>query len=167
MNDKSPPQENASVPVKKGPNPIQAFQEEVNLLFRDFFGETLPHWWRVSETYMPFSIRPATDIVEMDKEYKITAELPGMEERDITVTINDDYVTIKGMKKEETKEESAGFSRQERSYGAFQRVVALPHGLADTEKAEASMSKGILTITVPKKADAKTKGRQIEVKHAA
>jgi HSP20 family protein len=155
------------VSVKGGANPIQAFQGEVNKLFQDFFGETLPHWWRTSETYMPFGAYPATDVAETDKDFKITAELPGMDAKDITITISNNYVTVKGEKKEETKEEKNGYFRQERSYGEFQRVVTLPPNLANTEKAEAQMSKGLLTITVPKKAGAEPKSRKLEIKQAA
>jgi HSP20 family protein len=158
---------NVPVSVKKGASPIQAFQGEINKLFQNFFGETLPHWWRASETWMPFGVTPATDVVENDKDIRITAELPGLDAKDITVSVNDNYVTIKGKKEEETKEEKKGYFRQERSYGEFQRVVALPPEIANTDKAEATMSKGILTITVPKKAGAQPKIRQIEVKQAA
>ena len=116
-------EKNIPVSVKQGASPIQAFQKEVNNLFRDFFGETLPHLWRPSEACMPFGACPATDVVETDKAFKIMAELPGMEAKDITVTISDNYVTIKGEKREETKEEKNGYFRQERSYGEFQRVI--------------------------------------------
>lgn len=157
----------APVSVKKGPSPIEAFQEEVNSLFRNFFGETLPHWYRASETFMPFGVCPATDIAETDKDIRITAEIPGLEAKDISVTVSDGYVTIKGEKKEERKEERNGFFRQERSYGEFQRVLPLPHELANTDKAEASVTKGVLTITVPKKAGAQSKSRKLEIKQAA
>jgi HSP20 family protein len=160
-------EKNVPVSVKNGASPIQAFQHEVNNLFQSFFGETLPHWWRASETYMPFGVTPATDVAETDKDFKITAELPGMDVKDITVTISDDYVTIKGKKEEETKEERKGYYRQERSYGEFQRVVALPPNMANAEKAEASMSKGLLTVTVPKKAGAQSTTRKLDIKHAA
>lgn len=160
-------EKSTSIAVRKGPSPIQAFQEEVNKLFQNFFGETLPHWWRASETYMPFGVSPAMDVIETEKEIKITAELPGLEAADITVSINDSYITIKGKKEEEKKEEKKGYFRQERSYGEFQRVIALPPDIANTEKAEAVMSKGLLVITMPKKAGAQHKTRQIDVKQAA
>lgn len=167
MTNQPSSERNTSVSVKKGASPIQAFQGEVNNLFRSFFGETLPHLWRASETYMPFGACPATDVTETDKDFKITAELPGLDAKDITVTISDDYVTIKGEKKEETKEEKNGYFRQERSYGEFQRVVALPPNHANTEKAEAHMGKGVLTVTVPKKAGVQPTTRKLDVKQAA
>ena len=167
MENEKTPERNVPVSVKKGQSPIQAFQDEMNDLFRSFFGETLPHWWRASETYMPFGVCPATDVVETEKDFKITAELPGMDVKDISVTLRDGYVTIKGEKEEESKEEKAGYFRQERSFGEFQRIIALPLNMADEEKAEAHMGKGILTITVPKKAEAQSTARKLDIKNAA
>ncbi|MGB9153985.1 MAG: Hsp20/alpha crystallin family protein [Alphaproteobacteria bacterium] len=155
------------VAVTNGASPVQALQDEMNNLFHSFFGESLPYLWRTPEVYEPFSLRPATDVAETDKEFKVTAELPGMDAKDITVTINEGCVTIKGKKEEESKEEANGYVRQERSFGEFQRMVALPPNLANVEQAEASMNKGVLTITVPKKADSQSKTRKLDVKQAA
>jgi HSP20 family protein len=155
-----------SLPVTKRPTSVQEFREEVNRLFHDFFGETLPHWWRISESRLPFGVSPATDVAETEKEIKITAEVPGLNAEDISVSINDACVTIKGTKEEEKKDQKEGYFRQERSYGEFQRVIALPPYMANIDLAEASMKNGILTITIPKKAGA-PKTREIAVKHAA
>lgn len=153
--------------IQNSGNPIQAFQREMNDLFQSFFAETLPHLWRSSEAAMPFGIGPATDVIETDKDFKITAELPGMDAENISVTVNDGYVTIKGEKEEEAKEEKNGYFRQERSFGEFQRVIALPQNMADLDKAEANMNKGVLMIRVPKKTDARSKARKLDVKQAA
>lgn len=156
----------SSVPVTRGSNPIVAFQDEVNKLFGDFFGElSLPNWARASSG-SAFAISPATDVSENDKEFKVTAELPGMDAKDVQITAADGYLTIKGEKKEEKKEEREGYFRQERSYGSFQRVIALPD-IANFDKAEANFKNGVLTLAVPKKAGAQSKERKIEVKQAA
>ena len=160
-------EKNIPIAVKNGARPIQAFQDEMNNLFHNFFGETLPHLWKTSESYMPFGVYPATDVAETDKEFKVTAELPGMEAKDITVTLSEGYVTIKGRKEDEFEEETNGYFHQERSFGEFQRIIALPQNLANVEQAEASMSKGVLTITVPRKADSQSKTRKLDVKQAA
>ncbi len=157
----------APVAVRKGRSPIRALQDEVNSLFHDFFGETLPHWWQTSEHALSFGVSPATDVAETDKEFNVTLELPGIDAKDVVVSISDGYVTVKGEKKEETKEEKNGYFRQERSYGEFQRIIAFPPNLADVEKAEAAMEYGVLTITVPKKADAEAKIRKLDIKNAA
>jgi len=171
MNTRESSEQNKSTPVpvakgaaQKEAHPILALQHEMNRLFSDFFGATLPSLWRSSERM--FNLNPAADVVETDKDIKITAEVPGLDAKDISVTIDGQYVTIKGEKKEEKKEEKNGYFRQERSYGEFQRVIALPE-IANADKAEASISKGVLTVSVPKKAGSQSKERKIEIKQAA
>lgn len=158
-----------SVPVttKKSVNQVQALQEEVNNLFRSFFGDTLPSLWLPSEDYASLGASPATDVIETDDSFKITTELPGMDAKDVSITVSEGFVTIKGEKKEETTEEKNGFFRQERSFGEFKRVIALPPNLTNADKAEASMNKGVLNVTVPKKSDAQSKTRKLDIKQAA
>lgn len=158
----------SSVPVSRGANPIVSFQDEMNKLFNDFFGDaSLPSWWRGSDAgSAAFAVSPALDVAESDKEFRVTAEVPGMEIKDVQINIADGYVTIKGEKKQEEKEEREGYFRQERSYGSFQRVIALPDN-ANFDKADASMKNGVLTIVVPKKAGAQSKERKLEIKQAA
>jgi len=154
-----------SVPVTRGSNPIVAFQDEVNKLFNDFFGDiSLPSWMHRKESGL--AINPAMDVTENDKEFKVTAELPGMDVKDVQISAAEGYLTIKGEKKEEKKEEREGYFRQERSYGSFQRVVALPD-TANFDKAEANFKNGVLTLSIPKKAGAQSKERKIEIKQAA
>lgn len=156
----------SSVPVTRGSNPIVTFQDEVNRLFSDFFGElSLPSWGRPA-TDRALTVSPAMDITENDKEFKISAELPGMEAKDVQVTAAEGYLTIRGEKKAEKKEEKEGYFRQERSYGSFQRIVALPE-TANFDKAEANFKNGVLTLSIPKKAGAQSKERKIEIRQAA
>lgn len=155
---------NRNVPVSQGANPIRTFQDEMNRLFSDFFGESsVPAWWRSGSAP---ALSPAVDVTENGKEFKITAELPGLDTKDVQVTAADGYLTIRGEKKEESKEEKEGYFRQERSYGSFQRVVALPES-ANFEKADAKFDKGVLTIAIPKKAGTQSAERRIEIKKAA
>jgi HSP20 family protein len=108
---------------------------------------------------------PAMDIAEKDKAYQVTAELPGLDEKDIDVTVSDNVLTIKGEKKEEKEEKEKNYYLSERRYGAFQRSFDLPSGV-DTAKIEAQFAKGVLTITLPKSAEAQKKQRKIDVKSA-
>lgn len=152
------------VPVTKGGNPIVTFQDEMNKLFNDFFGVlSWPQW---SNKWSPMPVNTALDASENDKEYRIAVEIPGMDAKDVQITVADGYVTIRGEKKEESKEEKQGYTRQERSYGEFQRVIALGDN-ANMDKAEASVSKGVLTVTIPKKAGVHSKERKLEIKQAA
>lgn len=155
----------SSVPVARGGSPIAALQDEVNKLFSDYFGDiSLPAWLRGRESAL--AVSPAMDVSENERGYRISAELPGIDARDVQVSVADGYVTIRGEKKEEKKEEREGYFRQERSYGSFQRVISLPEA-ANFEKAEASFKNGVLTLSIPKKAGAQSKERTIEVKQAA
>lgn len=154
-----------NVPVSRGSNPIVTFQDEMNKLFSDFFGDiSMPSFFRGRDA--AFAVSPAMDVVENDKEFKVTAELPGMDAKDVQINASEGYVTIKGEKKEEKKEEHEGYFRQERSYGSFQRVITLPD-TANFDKAEASFKNGVLTLSVPKNVGAQSKERKIEVKQAA
>ncbi len=108
---------------------------------------------------------PAMDIVEDEKDYKLTAELPGMAEKDVQVAVSGDTLTVKGEKKQETERKDKNYSLSERCYGSFQRTFYLPDGV-DRDKIAAEFSKGVLTVTLPKSANA-AQSKTIEVKAAA
>jgi HSP20 family protein len=115
------------------------------------------------------NLMPSIDVTETDKEIEITAELPGLERKDVDISIEDDLLTIRGEKKVETKQEDQGgkdknYHVSERSYGMFYRVIQLPPGV-DPSSIQAVMSKGVLKLTTPKPAKAEPK--KIEVKEAA
>ena len=109
---------------------------------------------------------PAVDITEDDGNYKVTAELPGMTEKEIEVVVSGDMLTLKGEKKEEKEQQEKNFYLSERSYGSFQRSFYVPEGV-DRDKIAADFSKGVLTITMPKTAKAVQQQKTIEVKAAA
>ena len=112
------------------------------------------------------NLMPSIDVTETDKEIEITAELPGLERKDVDISIEDDLLTIRGEKKVETKQEDKdkNYHVSERSYGVFYRVIQLPPGV-DPASIQAVMSKGVLKLTIPKPAKAEPK--KIEVKDAA
>lgn len=108
---------------------------------------------------------PATDVVEAANELTITAELPGMELKDIDVSVEEGVLTIRGEKTEEKKEgnEESKMLLYERTYGSFQRSFTLPPTI-DATKVTAAFNNGVLKIHMPKSAEVKPKGRKIEVK---
>ena len=108
---------------------------------------------------------PAVDLVESDKAYEVTAELPGMDEKNIDVKVTDGRLTIKGEKQEEKEEKKKDYYLHERRFGSFERSFELPESV-DAEKIEASFKKGVLTVTLPKKAEAQKPAKKIEVKAA-
>jgi HSP20 family protein len=137
-------------------NPFSALQQEIGRLFEGF-----------SRGFSGFSARevmPSMDLSETDKEIEITAELPGLEEKDIQLNVADNVLTIRGEKKNEREETKKDYRLVERSYGSFTRAVQLPDGV-NADSIKAVMSKGVLKVTVPKPAPAQTK--KIDVKAAA
>ncbi len=103
---------------------------------------------------------PSLEVSETDKDVKVTAELPGLEEKDVEVLLAECILTIRGERKSETEDKDRHFS--ERYYGRFERSVALPYEVEE-DKAEASFRNGVLTITLPKSAKAQEKARRIAI----
>jgi HSP20 family protein len=154
------PAEKSSVPVRREEyHPFSLFRQEMNTLFDNFFrGFDLE----------PFSGRlgafsPHIDVKESDKDIAIIAELPGMDDKDIHVSLTRDSLTIKGEKKEEKEEKGKDYYRMERSFGSFTRTIPLPVEI-DTDKVKADFKKGVLTVTLPKTATAIKEKKKIPVK---
>lgn len=170
---------NAPVEVKKTPAPTapdawRSFRTDMDRLFDRFAsGFGLPSLGRMfeglpsSRLEPEFSVpSPAVDISEDESAYKLSAELPGMAETDIEVSVMDGTLTIKGEKKQETEKQDKNFYLSERSYGSFARSFLLPDEV-DSERIGAAFAKGVLTVTLPKRPEAKVEPKKIEVKGAA
>jgi len=106
---------------------------------------------------------PAVDVTQTDKGYEITAELPGMEEKDIDVKLANGILTIRGEKRDEKEEKKNDYYVRERSFGSFERSFQVPENV-DTDKVSASFKKGVLTVMLPKSAEAQKTEKKIEVK---
>jgi HSP20 family protein len=106
---------------------------------------------------------PAVDIAEKEKEYEITAELPGMDEKNIDVKCADGMLTIKGEKTEEKEEKKKDYYLSERRFGSFQRSFQIPSGV-DVNKIEASFKNGVLTVVLPKSAEAVKNEKKIAIR---
>jgi HSP20 family protein len=109
------------------------------------------------------SAAPAVEITEDGQAYKITAELPGLDAKDLDVSMSDRMLVLKGEKRGEKEEKDKSYYLSERSYGAFERSFALPDGI-NRDKVSADFAKGVLTITLPKTAEAQKQTKKIEVK---
>lgn len=139
-------------------NPIATLQREMNHVFENF-------WNRIGNLDWPWGSGEArSDMVETDNAIEVSIELPGMEMKDIEVTVSDDMLTVKGEKRIERQEEKKGYYLSERSYGAIYRTIPLPPGV-DGEKAQASFKNGVLTIKLPQTPEAQAKVKRIEVKN--
>ncbi len=126
--------------------------EGMDRLFERLFGRGMmrPFDWSFPEwSHMQaFEQVPAVDVIDRDDEVLVRAQLPGMEKDEVEVTVGDDYLTIKGEKREE-KEEKGEFYRSEIHYGSFSRTIHLP-STVDGDKAKAKYDAGVLEIRVPK-----------------
>lgn len=140
-------------------NPFLDFRRDMDILMDNFFsGFDLRPYSSRTDTFIPH-----VDVVDTDKEIKVSAELPGMEEKDIEVTITAEELTIKGEKKEEKEERGKDFYRSERSYGLFMRTIPLP-ALIETDNVTASFEKGVLVVKLPKTPQTLKGTRKIPVK---
>lgn len=108
-------------------------------------------------------IKPQVNIGGNDKEYEITVEIPGVDEKDVKIEITGTTMTISGEKKHEKEEKKKNYYRMERSYGSFQRVLSLP-GDADQDEAKATFKNGILTVKMQRKALPQKDVKQIDIK---
>jgi HSP20 family protein len=109
------------------------------------------------------SVSPAVDVVETEDDYRVMADLPGISQKDIDVTIADNVLTIKGEKRIEEKKEGTKVYRKENWEGGFQRTLSLPKGV-DQSKIDASMKNGVLTIILPKREEVKPRQISVDVK---
>lgn len=147
---------------REGESPMLAIQNEMNRMFDQFFAEDFPFSTRLmARPGMEFF--PKLDISETANEYKVTAELPGMDEKDIQIRLEKDTLFLSGEKRSETEEKEKTFHRVERSYGSFERMIPFDTQL-DEDKVSAVFKNGVLTISLPKAGDAIRKTRQIEIK---
>lgn len=108
---------------------------------------------------------PDIDQTEDDKAFHMSIELPGMDEKDVDITLSGRLLTIRGEKKQEEKEQGKDFYRRERTFGSFRRTLELP-GEVDESKIEASFKKGVLRIELPRTKEAQNKIKHIAVKAA-
>jgi len=144
--------------VARSDNPFISLQREIDRLFDDFTSG-FPTFGNGKTEMLP-----SMDVSETDKEIEITAELPGLEEKDVQINVADNLLTIRGEKKAEKEETDKNYRLIERSYGSFERTLQLPDGV-NADAIKATIAKGVLKVTVPKSAPAQVK--KIDVKAAA
>jgi HSP20 family protein len=137
---------------------LQAIQQEMNRLFGSAFdtqgglanGGAASRWI------------PPMDVVEDDEHFVVRADLPGVEEKDVNVELEDNVLTISGERKSDVEERKEGYYRIERAYGAFSRSLTLPEGI-DPEGVKASFSNGVLEVRIPKPEERKPRKVAINV----
>jgi HSP20 family protein len=172
-NDKGKSGETAPSPV----HPMTAWRDEMDRALGRFFSDDwmsgfprigrlwdlpgIPEGTRSSLKSM--MTMPKADLSEDEKQFELTVELPGMDEKDLELTLAEGALVLKGEKKAESETKEKDFHVTERSYGSIRRRFALPPGV-DVEKMDASFSKGVLKVVLPKSEEAASGGRKIEVR---
>jgi HSP20 family protein len=139
-----------------------SLQQDMNRVFDNFFrafeGAALSPFAETSSMY-----QPQVDVTESAKDLRVSIELPGLDEKDLDVSISSDSLTIKGEKREVREENTNGYHRMERHYGAFHRTIPFPCGV-DKDKAEATFKRGVLTVVLPKNKEGQQEIRKITIK---
>lgn len=142
------------------PSPMGWLRGEIDRLFDDLGGtRSLLDFGPRSFSLAP---NPAIEIKEGDKDYRLTAELPGLAEKDVTIELADDLLVISGEKTEDEERKSDGYVLNERRYGAFRRQIPVPPDVASA-KIKATFANGVLTVLMPKDGNATTRSRRIEI----
>jgi HSP20 family protein len=154
------PSGNGGTRTNPSANPFGFLHREIDRLFEDFTRGI------DAGGQAQVNLVPSIDVTETEKEIVITAEMPGLERKDVEISVEDDVLTIRGEKKVESEQDdkNKNYHLTERSYGVFYRVLQLPPGV-DPSKIQATMSNGVLKITIPK--PARSEAKKIEVKEAA
>ena len=150
------------VPVRGGePNPLARLQREMNSLFDDFFSSFRSPLALFGQA--PDEFRPRINVEETAGEIRVRAELPGMDEKDLNISLTGDALTLQGERRHEEEREEGATYYSESSYGSFQRVIPLGTEI-DPDRVEARMKNGVLTIKLPKTEEERRNVRRISVK---
>jgi HSP20 family protein len=141
-------------------HPLLSLHREVNRLFDDVFrGFGAPAFGSFERF-----VGPNVELVETDRDVRIVAELPGLEEKDVEISLEEGMLTLSGEKRSEIDDKDRGYS--ERSYGRFKRRIGLPQGI-DRERASATFRNGVLTVTLPRSEAANENVRRIPINSQA
>ena len=133
-------------------------------LVDEFFGDLSPWFGRNRSVFgEEAAFIPRLDVKETEKSFDVTVDLPGMEKKDIEVSLDDGIMTIKGERKVEEKKEQDGYTHYERHYGSFKRCIRVPENL-DEAKLQGEYKDGVLKLHAPKKAIEKPEVKKIELK---
>ncbi|GJE33452.1 Hsp20/alpha crystallin family protein [Methylobacterium oxalidis] len=151
---------NAPLPSRMRDEPASPFltlHREMNRLFDDVFSGLGGGMPGLATRGLGW---PSVELVETERGLRVSVELPGLDEKDVELTIDDGVLTLRGEKRAETTDTQRGYS--ERSYGRFERVLALPFAVEE-DKVEATFRNGVLSVTLPRSAKAPERGRRIAI----
>jgi len=166
ITDLIPWRSKSRLPVRRETDETRSFTPapmSFDRMFEEFFGRStlFPFSDVWDETWRGFS--PSLDITETEAEIRVTAELPGIDESEIDISLSGNRLSIKGEKRAEHEEKGRNYHRIERSCGRFNRTVLLPQGVVDADKVAATYKNGVLTITLPKLSEVQQSVKRITV----
>lgn len=154
--------EGTSTPAPRYFDPFSAMRAEMDRVFDTFLGRGLSGLPAMARSGWGDAMAPSIDLRETDKEFVVEAELPGLDEKDVDVTLSNGVLSIKGEKKSEREEKKDNYHLMERSYGSFHRSFQLGDAV-DSDKVLATFDKGVLKVTLPKRAEAASAEKRIPI----
>ncbi len=147
-----------AIPVRREHPMFHSLQKEMNRLFDDF-----THGWSLPQFELGKEFQTKIDVKETDKEMIVTAELPGVDMKDIDITVRNDGLVLRGEKLAEKEEKEKGYYRMERSFGSFYRLIPMPYEI-DRDAASATYKNGVLKVVLPKAKEAIKNEQKVTVK---
>jgi HSP20 family protein len=144
-------------------DPFLRLRDQMNQLFDGFFDDpwSLHPFETFDSNYSAFM--PRLEMTETDADVKVSVELPGMDEKDVQVSLENQVLTISGEKKSESKDKGEGYFRSERTYGMFRRQLTLPEGVNEDD-VNAVFKNGVLSVTFPKRQVVNAAAKKISIK---
>ena len=152
----------SSTPAQRYVDPFSAMRAEMDRVFNSFLGPSFGRFPLLSRSEAEDAVVPSIDLRETEAELVVEAELPGLDEKDVSVTLNQGVLTLKGEKKSEREEKKDDYHLMERSYGSFQRSFQVPDTI-DADKVKATFEKGVLKVTMPKRPEAVKAEKRIPI----
>jgi HSP20 family protein len=157
-------------PAAPSQHTFRSLRDQFERLMDEFDRGLFPSRWMEMTPFSKLTsefrgLVPAVDMIDEEKAYRVTAELPGLSEKDIEITVDGNLLTIKGEKKEEREQKEKGYFLSERHFGSVERSLRLPDGI-DDGRVEAKFENGVLTVTLPKTPEAVSKPKKIAIKAA-
>ncbi|MBX9771587.1 MAG: Hsp20/alpha crystallin family protein [Candidatus Obscuribacterales bacterium] len=144
-------------------SPYLPFQNDISCVFDNFFGSFETGMLRPFSEMSEAMFQPRVEVKESSGDLRVSVELPGIDDKDLDVSISEDALIISGEKREVKEENTCGYYRMERCYGSFHRRIPFPFPI-DRDRAEASFKKGVLNVVLPKTTDAKHQVKKINIK---
>ena len=154
--------ETGATPVQRYIDPLAAMRSEIDRVFDSFLGRGIDRFPMLSRIEDRDAVVPSIDVRETETEFVVEAELPGMDEKDVSVILNNGVLTLKGEKKSEREEKKDDYHLTERSYGSFQRSFQVAKTI-DADKVKAGFENGVLKVTLPKRPEAVKAEKRIPI----